>query len=198
MSTMTFTKSVTEPPISKEEILRYAGCKMADDEVRNLLDLCIKEARSVISYKVCYALLPLKIQNDECDFSHFKIQSSALSKNLEKADAVIVFAATAGVGIDRLISRYTRLSPAKAAMLQAFGSERVEALCDAFLKEYESETGAKLLPRFSPGYADLPLEVQKDIFALLDVPKYIGASLNDSLLMSPSKSVTAFAGLVKK
>ena len=124
--------------------------------------------------------------------------SAALSKNLQNAESVILFAATVGVGIDRLISRYTRLSPAKAAILQAFGAERVEALCDAFLKEYEEEAGVKLLPRFSPGYSDLPLEVQRDIFALLDVPKYIGVSLNDSLLMSPSKSVTAFVGANKK
>ena len=50
-------------------------------------------------------------------------------------------------------------------------------------------------PRFSPGYGDVPLEIQKDIVMLLDCAKRIGVSLNDSLLMSPSKSVTAFIGL---
>ena len=42
---------------------------------------------------------------------------------------------------------------------------------------------------------DVPLAVQRDIFSVLDCPRQIGLSLNDSLLMSPSKSVTAFVGL---
>ena len=41
-------------------------------------------------------------------------------------------------------------------------------------------------PRFSPGYGDLPLTVQKDFFRVLDCTRKIGLSLNDSLLMSPS------------
>ena len=50
-------------------------------------------------------------------------------------------------------------------------------------------------PGFSPGYGDLPLDLQREIFAALDCPKRIGVSLNESLLMSPSKSVSAIIGL---
>ena len=49
--------------------------------------------------------------------------------------------------------------------------------------------------RYSPGYGDLSLESQKQVFALLNPPKYIGVTLNDSLLMSPSKSVTGIIGI---
>ena len=52
-----------------------------------------------------------------------------------------------------------------------------------------------LPPRFSPGYGDLPLSLQRDIFRVLDCPRKIGLTLNESLLMSPSKSVTAIVGL---
>ena len=44
-------------------------------------------------------------------------------------------------------------------------------------------------------YGDLALDVQKDIFALLDCERQLGLTLGDSLLMSPGKSVTAFAGI---
>jgi len=37
--------------------------------------------------------------------------------------------------------------------------------------------------------------MQRDIFAVLDCPRKIGLSLNGSLLMSPSKSVTAIIGI---
>ena len=77
--------------------------------------------------------------------------------------------------------------------MQALGAERVEALCDAFCAEFE---GAKM--RFSPGYGDLPLDTQRALFALLDCPRKLGLTLNESLLMSPSKSVTAIMGLAAK
>ena len=111
-----------------------------------------------------------------------------------------MFAATVGVGIDRLITRYSIVSPARSLMLQAIGTERAEALCDLFCREIAEEKareGSVTCPRFSPGYGDLPLELQKDIFAVLDCPRYIGVSLGESLLMSPSKSVTAIVGVRK-
>ena len=39
--------------------------------------------------------------------------------------------------------------------------------------------------------------MKKQFFALLQCEKHVGLYLNDSLLMSPSKSVTAFVGLEK-
>ena len=78
---------------------------------------------------------------------------------------------------------------------QAIGAERIESLCDAFCAEREAE-GLRLRPRFSPGYGDLPLELQRDLFRGLDCSRKIGLTLNESLLMSPSKSVTAIAGIV--
>ena len=47
---------------------------------------------------------------------------------------------------------------------------------------------------FSPGYGDVPLDLQKDFSALLQMPQTCGISLTDTLLMVPSKSVTAFIG----
>jgi cobalamin-dependent methionine synthase I len=84
-------------------------------------------------------------------------------------------------------------------MMQALGSERVESLCDAFegyLKERLGE-GIALRPRFSPGYGDLSLEFQREVFTLLDCPRSLGISLSESLLMTPEKSVTALIGIKK-
>jgi cobalamin-dependent methionine synthase I len=111
---------------------------------------------------------------------------------------VLVFAATVGVGVDRAIAKYSRIAPSKAFMLSALGAERIEALCDAFCREYAFEKNVALTPRFSSGYGDCPLDVQRQIFYLLDCPKNIGLTLNDSMLMSPTKSVTAFVGIKEK
>lgn len=194
MSTV-ITKFPLPGEISEREALRYAGCRSADDSTVKLLRECVAELRDKLSYKVCYCELPLETDGDICRFGSFSVSSRALAKCLRDCRKVLLFGATVGVGPDRLISRYIRTSPSKAVILQAVGAERIEALCDTFCREYEMENGVSLTPRFSPGYGDLPLGVQRDMFAVLDCPRRIGLSLNESLLMSPSKSVTAFAGI---
>ena len=69
-----------------------------------------------------------------------------------------------------------------------------ESLCDALCSKIETDLGVKVGPRFSAGYGDLSLDFQKNIFNILKCEK-IGLTLNQSLSMSPSKSVTAIAGL---
>lgn len=195
MKNIVSVKSFSEPPFCEKEILRYAGCREADKEITELMHECIQEVRTKLVYKVCSRETEVKINDGACDFGFFSVSSEKLAKNLSGCESALVFGATVGVEIDRLIARYGRLSPAKALMLQAVGAERIEALCDLFCDSFEMENGVKLRARFSPGYGDLPLSVQRDIFDVLDCTRKIGLSLSDSLLMSPSKSVTAFAGI---
>lgn len=191
------TKTYEEPPYNVKEILRYSGCKTANNEILNLIDSCIAESKKIISYKVCYCFLPLDISGEKCDFTVFKVNSKNLAFNLQGSKEVLLFAATVGVGVDRLINKYGRISPSKALIFQAIGAERIEALCDIFCADISKEKGVLLKPRFSPGYGDLPIEVQQDVFSVLNCGKKIGLYLNESMLMSPSKSVTAFAGIKK-
>lgn len=191
------TDFFAEPPFCEREILRYSGCRSAGGEIISLVNESISEAKDVLSYRTCRREFSLKITGGTCDFVAFSIKSDGLAKNLEGCEKAVIFAATVGVGIDRLIAKYSKLSPAKALVLQALGAERVEALCDALCERIESEYNCGTKPRFSPGYGDLPLECQKEIFSVLDCERKIGLTLNSSLLMSPSKSVTAFVGLCK-
>ena len=194
MNTVILSKTYADIPICETEILRYAGCKATDPQTDKLLAECIAEIDGKISGKICYTVLPVTVCGNVCDFEYFKLSSKNLSRNLEHCEKVIVFAATVGVEIDRLIQKYGHISPAKALMFQAIGAERIETLCDAFCSEMENELGKALKPRFSAGYGDLQLEAQKNIFSLLNPEKRIGLTLNKSMLMSPSKSVTAFVG----
>ena len=52
--------------------------------------------------------------------------------------------------------------------------------------------------RFSPGYGDLPLSVQPTVLAALDAQRRLGITLSSSLLMTPTKSVTAIIGMFKE
>ena len=189
-------KTISAPPFNERECLRYAGteARALSAEEWTLFEECRREAEEKLTYKVCWDRFPVKIAGDTLDFGFGKVESADLKKNLDGCGEVIIFAATVGLEIDRLIRKYTRLSPAKALFLQGIGAERIESLCDAVNAEWK-EAYQQLRPRFSPGYGDLPLEMQKDIFRVLDCPRKIGLTLNESLLMSPSKSVTAIIGI---
>ena len=104
---------------------------------------------------------------------------------------------TAGLSADRLISRYALTNTAKSVMCDALFSAAVEGICERLEREIAlREKNSRFRPRFSAGYGDLDLSVQKDIIALLSADKKIGLSLTDSLQMTPSKSVTAFLGVI--
>ena len=195
---LVYIKSFASPDVDRREVLRYAGVRESTEEVDLMLDECIKEAEKVLSYKACYRIYDIKTGDGELDLGFVRVNSRSLIKALDGCKRIIVFCATVGVGIDRLIAKNNTFSPAKAVMLQALGSERVEALCDSFCTEIASEleeNGGICTRRFSPGYGDLPLDIQREIFSSLECTKRIGVSLGDNLFMTPTKSVTAIIGI---
>lgn len=190
-----------EPVFNKKEILRYMGCKEASPEILQMVDACIEEARPKLTYKVCYSVFDVKESKGGLDLSFMATDSRDLAKNLADCKQAVLLAATVGLELDRLIAKYGRISPVKALCFQAIGAERIESLCDAFNDEVETgcrEKGLFTRPRFSPGYGDWGIEAQRSIFTALDCSRKIGLSLNQSLLMSPSKSVTALIGISSK
>lgn len=199
---MVYRKTYASLPIDKDTIYRFCGYRTApDSESEKLISECIGELQSKLSYKLCYTVLPLSIDKADIIFPSFKVKSESLAKNLDSCKCVILFAATVGLETDRYIERYSSLSPVRSLIYGSVGSAQIEVLCDRFCADMEEEYGKHglfLRPRFSAGYGDLPLEVQKDIFSLLDCHRKIGLTLNQSMLMSPSKSVSAFIGLYSK
>ena len=198
MIRIVYTEAFDLPAVDTAEIFRYAGVRTASVELEQLMEDALSEAAPLLTGKVCWAEFPVSSTQEMLDLGFAKVHSASLSRNLSGCDRILVFGATVGLALDRLIVRYGHTAPSKALMLQAIGAERIEALCDAFCEKLRQEAairGLHLRPRFSPGYGDLPLELQTDIFRVLDCSRRIGLTLNESLLMSPSKSVTAIVGL---
>ena len=188
----------TLPPVDEREVLRYMRCKEASDAVSSMLQETLQEAAPLLSMRLCYCRLPVTYHETGVEIGGFPFISSDLLKALNGVSEVICLAATAGLALDRYIARCGHISPARALAAQSIGTERVEALCDAFVADMNATLkadGLRLRPRFSPGYGDLPLETQRALFALLSPEKHVGITLTRELLMSPTKSVTAIAGI---
>lgn len=187
--------------IRRSEVYRYLGYgrSEADEKTAELVESCIGELTAKASPRFFGRAFPLALSG-EChiDMGCFSVDSRNLFKNLAGCDQVYLFAATIGAGADQLIAKYNRLSMSRAVIMQAAAAAMIEAWCDEKNRELREEYGKMglyLRPRFSPGYGDLPLSCQRDLIAALEAEKRVGITLTDSLLMMPSKSVTAIIGI---
>ena len=121
-----------------------------------------------------------------------------IESHLNGCEKAIVMCATVGSEVDKLI-RISQISDmARAVVMDSLASVAVEQVCNAFDKIIaEKYSDYNMTFRFSPGYGDYPIELQKIILQMLDAPKKIGLCTNDNFLLTPTKSVTAVLGLSK-
>lgn len=186
----------------RKEIFRYLGYRGREPEagVAEAVDSCAAELQAAVEPRYVRRVFPLEWAGE----GHFRIEgmdvvSRNLSRNLRGCSEVCLMAATLGLGPDRLVQRAEALGKmSRAVILQAAAAAMIEAYCDDVNEEIRREAAGKglfLRPRFSPGYGDFSLEHQTEFFRILEVQKKIGVTLTGSLLMMPSKSVTAVIGL---
>ncbi len=197
---MVVYKKAYLPSPSTSEILRYAGVRAADEQTRALLAECL-EIFPRGPYELCYSVYPVTLTPPVCRIGEISVNSKDLCKALDGCDRAVLFTATLGAMADRAIMKYSRVSPAKAHMLDAIAAEMTECVCNAFWREIKEEAekaGDIVLPRVSAGYGDIPLSLQRDTLTLLDLPKSIGVSLTESMLFTPTKTVSAVFGIGRK
>jgi len=185
------------------ETARYLGYKrlsLPDEQISQLINESINELFEILKPQSVYESFELESVSPLIQFADVKINSEDLGRNLSGCTKVALLAATIGPQVDAAIRRQQSVNPAKAAVMQAAGAMYIEKFVDLVNDEIkksvcDSAAGKDIVckPRFSPGFGDVSLEVQKDFFRLLPCAR-IGITLMDSLIMSPEKSVTAFVG----
>jgi len=127
-----------------------------------------------------------------------RLEGRAVEALLHGCGSCVIFCATIGSGVDALIRKWEIKNITFAAMLDACGSSAVERLCDSVEKALSDEysaSGLFLTDRFSPGYGDLPINLQRDFCSVLDTSRRIGVAVGSGDVMAPVKSVTALIGI---
>ena len=182
--------------IPLNETLRYAGMPDCQKEAlifiaEDVIRTCEEKMQPGLVYRICEISSiesnRVILDNGTC------LTGSLVAKYLVGCSQVCVLVGTVGLSVDRVISAYSYKSSVEGLLADAAGSAAIEAVVDDFCDRISEKCRSK--PRISPGYGDFPLTNQSVIFSLLDATKSIGTCLNDSLLISPSKSVTALVGL---
>lgn len=213
---LSIDKNIFSPTIADfSEIARYLGYRRSappGDDVAAMIKICAFEMFEVINPHGVWETFELKCNTGvrfncltKCNtgvrshcltFADVTIPSIDLSRNLENCNKVTLLAATIGPLVDALIRRAQATDPVKASIFQATGAMYIEKVVDYIngqIKKDAALSNMNCKPRYSPGYGDVPLTIQKDFFRLLPCTK-IGLTLMDTLIMSPEKSVTAFVG----
>ena len=188
--------------IDIREVLRYLGyrgIRETDPGLDALIQSCMTDVQKACSPRSVYRSFPLeKVTEDECVFAGLQVRSRNLARNLRGCTEAVMMAVTIGPGTDQLIRRAELTNVLQAYVYQAAGAAACEALAeevDQTIRQEALSRGLYARPRFSPGYGDLSLEMQLDFERILQMRKIAGISLNESLLMTPTKSVTAIIGL---
>ena len=174
--------------VNKTEALRYLGVK-ADPEgtLHAQMAALAEELQRRIQPRFTWVM---------ADKAALALPGRTAERMLADCQHCAVLVCTLGAAFDLWVKREQTRDMSRAAMLDALGSIYVEAGCDAAEDAIRARfPGMHLTDRFSPGYGDLPIDLQRDIFRVLDCSRKIGLTLNGSLLMTPTKSVTALIGI---
>ena len=178
--------------LNRKEAIRYLGGAGISLNYRMdvLMDECEKEILQRANPKFLY--IEKELPCDEF------FQGNDIKNHLDGCEKAVMMCATLGTDIDKMIRINQISNMAKAVVLDSFASVAIEQVCckvDEIIAEKYSEYNMTF--RFSPGYGDYPIELQKDFLRILDAPRKIGLAVNDSFMLVPTKSVTAVLGLSK-
>lgn len=166
------------------------------DYSSKLIKLCEERLRQEIKCAYTAVLTNVKyLDNNKLDLGFGSINSKSLYQNLKGANKAYIFVVTIGYGVDMLINKLAVTSITEHFITDSLASAFAETACDCVEADIVNKKNCS--PRFSPGYGDLPLEIQPEILKLSFADKYLNISLNQSLLMTPSKTITAIIGVVE-
>jgi len=129
------------------------------------------------------------------------LSGESMRRHLHGARAVGVLAVTLGMADERELRRLALTDDLGHVIFDAASTTLVERAADAAEAEVvrqAQERGLFTNFRFSPGYGDLSMQTQPVLLASLDAQRRLGITLSKTLLMTPTKSVTAIVGLFQE
>ena len=197
--------SIDKIRIPNDEVLRYLGYKKLkiDDDFNKLLEDTIEESKKLIEPKFVCGKYKL-IKNDEgvlLENTNLLLKGKDIKNHFLFAEEVVIMAATVGRIIEQKISYYEKFNLTKAIILDSCATTAVEEVCDIVEEEIRKsvyDEDKAITFRFSPGYGDLPLDIQGTFIDVLNASKLIGLTTSENFLLFPRKSATAIIGIIPK
>lgn len=188
---------------NKNEVLRYLGYKgqKLDKITSILVEESMKEIKKLMQEKYIYKVFDISRGKDKLwlEGSDFKLVGNDIKKHLLKSDQCILLAVTLGHNVDTKIRYYEKVSMTKALLLDACATVAIEDICDRICEDIEEKVikdNKALTSRYSPGYGDLPIELQNEFLSVIEGQKLAGITATYSGILIPRKSITAIMGFI--
>ncbi len=169
------------------------------DETAFLLDMKASAERiKILRKEEESVILDLSTFRTWQDENNFTIKSRSLAKFLKDSNEVLLMGITGGKAVMEAVEEYQKSDMTRAVVIDAAAGEIVDSGLDYIMSLYTRnlvrESKKLLSGRFSPGYGDLGLEIQKTVYDILNLDR-LGITLTDSFMMIPQKSVIAVTGI---
>lgn len=196
--------------MDRAEVLRYLGYAGQDmtDELSGRIDAGIARCLEVCQPAGVWADFPVEGTRTRADGAPelalagtaFAPSGHDICEHLSGALSVGVLAVTLGVASERELRRLSASDPLDGVIFDAACTTLVERAADAAeaqLVAVAASRGLYTNSRYSPGYGDWGLGAQPALLSAVDAQRRLGLTLTPTLLLVPTKSVTAVVGLFK-
>ena len=192
------------PPI--EAIYRRLGYKKRSTELspaaREKIDHHIDRGLALCAPQAAWLICDFTVEAASIVIEEqITMESINLKSFLGGYEKAAIMGATAGSKITEVVDEKMQDSPFAAVIYDAVGSEVADAILNRLMKHLNRiliTEGKKLSKsRYSPGYGDLDLSIQKDLHSFLNMEN-IGVVITENCQLVPEKSVIAIAGVERK
>ncbi len=187
--------------IEKEEVLKSLGYyrkkkSILSPSIDALIKGEMKKAKGLISGKGIYVILPVESKSkDEIVLKNISLKGEAIARAMAKAKEIALFVDTIGPALETEVNRlYQKDEYTKATILDTIGSVAADEGAEYLDSIIVEKAKKRSTPRFSPGYGDWELSIQKRLLEVTQAAK-IGVTCNEAFFMIPRKSVSAVIGL---
>lgn len=184
----------------ESEVLRYLGYRgnVMDESMKMKLDHSIARMTEAAEPRYIHGYYELSGDPLVLGETEVTLPGEDIKKHLSGCFGCYLFAATLGPRVEREIARSQKTDLAGSVIMDAACDDLIEKLCDHVQSVIEGQCRAQghyITDRYSPGYGDLPIELQPRISALLDTGRRIGLTVSSYNILTPRKSVTALIGV---
>lgn len=188
--------------INRDEAARYMGVRgVPEENIAALLERCEKRVLEVIRPAYVY-------REGDIEFTEKGVVSGcmaapltgkSIAEHLAGCTKAVFLAVTLSAEADKLIRQSAVTDMAESLAVDCLCSAAVEQVCDIAEGEiFSGREGIYRTWRFSPGYGDLPIELQRVFLLAVNAQRRIGLTVTENSLLLPTKSVTAIIGISDK
>lgn len=186
--------------VNVDEALRYMGYKnnIDIDNITPLLNECEKNLLSEANFRYCYKVFDIEKAENSINIKNtgLVLEGKSIYNHLEDCNKAILMACTLSDKVDKLINRLNITDMTSSLITDSMASALIEQLCNEVENNIRKDLDIKNMTwRFSPGYGDLPIDVQRNFIKTINADKQIGLTVTGSNILIPRKSVTAVIGI---